>query len=135
MARKKHSGITEQRKAGLHRLEDAKVLLDGKRWRGAMYMAGYAVECALKYKLMRQWNCRTLDSLERKLREKGFRERMFIHSLDPLLRLSGGQDRLRANRRWTLQELSICGSRLGAMTPIPQMRKRPPTSSNPLSIS
>ncbi len=30
------------------RIADAKVLLAGKRWAGAYYLVGYAVECALK---------------------------------------------------------------------------------------
>lgn len=30
------------------RLADAEILLAGQRWSGAYYMAGYAVECALK---------------------------------------------------------------------------------------
>jgi HEPN domain-containing protein len=31
------------------RLEDAAVLLRGKRYHGAIYLSGYAVECALKW--------------------------------------------------------------------------------------
>jgi HEPN domain-containing protein len=31
------------------RLEDAAVLLSGKRYHGAIYLSGYAVECALKW--------------------------------------------------------------------------------------
>jgi hypothetical protein len=46
-------GISEQAKAGKHRLDDAHVLFNGARWRGAMYLAGYAIECRLKTKLMR----------------------------------------------------------------------------------
>jgi len=30
------------------RIEDAKVLLNGRRWAAAYYLLGYAVECALK---------------------------------------------------------------------------------------
>ena len=35
-----------------HRLEDAETLLDGHRWQGAVYLAGYAVECGLKASLI-----------------------------------------------------------------------------------
>ncbi len=33
--------------ASRRRLEDAEVLLDKERWIGAMYLGGYAIECAL----------------------------------------------------------------------------------------
>jgi hypothetical protein len=36
------------RKLADDRLRDARVLLKAKRWAGAYYLAGYAVECALK---------------------------------------------------------------------------------------
>ncbi len=40
-------GVSEQEKAGKHRMQDARVLLNAGRWRGAMYLAGYSVECLL----------------------------------------------------------------------------------------
>ena len=55
-----HDGISEYLKAGLHRLRDAEELLqepsiilkesgaDTRHLRGAVYLAGYAVECVLK---------------------------------------------------------------------------------------
>jgi len=54
-----YQGITQQRKAALKRLRDAEFLLaveetvtwrrsKGPHARGAMYLAGYAVECKLK---------------------------------------------------------------------------------------
>src|SRR5438132_11637622 len=67
-----------------------------------MYLAGYAVECALRYKLLRQWRCHTLETLEDRLRQKGYHETVFTHSLDPLLKLTGGRERLRKNHSlWT----------------------------------
>ena len=86
MVRKRHSGVTEQRRASLQRLKDARVLLAGNRWHGAMYMAGYAVECLLKFKLMRQWNCRNLVELETELGKKGGGPKVFTHNLEELLR-------------------------------------------------
>jgi len=47
-----YSGRTAQAKAAIKRLKDAKKLTDTKRWRGAMYLAGYSVECKLKARLM-----------------------------------------------------------------------------------
>lgn len=57
-------GVSEQAKAGKHRMDDARALLNSVRSRGAMYMAGYSVECLLKTKLMRMFNCRHLKELE-----------------------------------------------------------------------
>lgn len=98
MARKRHSGISEQRKASIRRLEDAEVLFQGGRWRGAMYMAGYAVECRLKYKLMQQWRCWTLEELEVRLAKPGKPQSLYTHNLMLLLELSGGLERIRHNR-------------------------------------
>ncbi|RQH14516.1 HEPN domain-containing protein, partial [Okeania hirsuta] len=41
-------GRSIQLGASRRRLEDARVLHSQKRWNGAIYMGGYAVECALK---------------------------------------------------------------------------------------
>lgn len=101
MARRQHQGVTEQAKAAKHRREDAQVLLDAERWRGAMYMAGYAVECLLKTKLMRVFRKRTLDALERELRRRGALSRgasVFTHELEALLRLTRGWKRLQQDR-------------------------------------
>lgn len=38
----------ELRQLALDRIEDAKILLDNRRWAAAYYLAGYAVECGLK---------------------------------------------------------------------------------------
>lgn len=47
MDRKKLQWLAEER------LKDAKALLGRKRWSGAYYLCGYAVECALKACLLR----------------------------------------------------------------------------------
>ena len=52
MNRNLHNGISELAVASRQRLADAKALLNASRWRGAMYIGGYAVECLLKTKLM-----------------------------------------------------------------------------------
>lgn len=64
-------GVSEQAKAGKHRMDDARALLNATRWRGAMYMAGYSLECLLKTKLMRRFDCRHLRELEYELQAKG----------------------------------------------------------------
>src|SRR5947207_8112894 len=64
------------------RLHDAKVLLAGRRWSGAYYLAGYAVECALKAciaKLMKS----------EEFPDKNFAEKCWTHHLPQLLGLAG----------------------------------------------
>lgn len=38
----------ELQRLAQERISDARVLLDARRWPAAYYLAGYAVECALK---------------------------------------------------------------------------------------
>ncbi|HQU42571.1 MAG TPA: hypothetical protein PK867_07145 [Pirellulales bacterium] len=49
------SGVSEQAKAAKHRMDDARALFNATRWRGAMYLAGYSLECLLKVKLARDF--------------------------------------------------------------------------------
>ena len=94
------SGVTDQGKAGKHRWQDARALLDKGRWRGAMYLAGYAVECLLKVKLMMMFQCSNLKELEEDLKQRGIIDEStghFTHPLEPLLRLTHAESRLRAN--------------------------------------
>jgi len=96
-----YSGVSEQSKASAHRLDDARVLLNAERWRGAMYMAGYAVECLLKTKLMQVYGCRTLRELEDELQRRGVLDEhatVFTHQLELLLRLTQRSDQLRQHR-------------------------------------
>jgi HEPN domain-containing protein len=100
MARTTHHGISEQARAGKHRRDDAQALMNSNRWRGAMYMAGYAVECLLKTKLMQKFDCRNLRELEEELQRRGLLASpvsIDSHGLELLLKLTGGMDRLRSN--------------------------------------
>lgn len=93
-------GVSEQAKAGKHRFDDARALLNDSRFRGAMYLAGYAIECLLKTKLMRLFDCRHFRELEEELQRRGMlstQATIFTHQLKTLLRLSGGLDRLQQN--------------------------------------
>ncbi|MBC8228627.1 HEPN domain-containing protein [bacterium] len=101
MSHNLYTGVSEQAKASKHRLDDVRALFNTVRWRGAMYMAGYAVECLLKTKLMRIYGCRNLHELEDELQRRGIlarRTTVFTHQLELLLRLTQGFDRLRQNR-------------------------------------
>lgn len=100
MTRDRFYGLSEQSKAGKHRLDDARALLNAVRFRGAMYLAGYAIECLLKTKLMRVFDCHHLRELEGELQRRGAlagQATIFTHQLQTLLRLAGGVDRLRQN--------------------------------------
>ncbi len=45
------------REVAIHRLKDGAVLLQQGRYNGAIYLAGYAIECQLKYAYCRRWGC------------------------------------------------------------------------------
>lgn len=93
----KYQGITEQTKAAVHRKMDAKALLsDGEpHTRGAMYLAGYAIECKIKAKAMELHKCKSLDDLREKLDLQD--ESVYSHRLESLvndLLPKGTRDRL-----------------------------------------
>lgn len=94
-ARVHSQGKTDLIKAGIHRLKDAWQLLESGRLRGAMYLAGYAVECKLKARLLDQHRVVTLAELERVLQRK-MRRRigLYIHDLNGLGSLLAGWNRL-----------------------------------------
>ncbi len=106
MARDLFSGVSEQAKASKHRLDDARALLIQQRWRGAMYMAGYSIECLLKTTLMRRFDCRHLRELEEELQARRLlaaRATIFTHQLELLLGLTDATERLRQNEEhWRL---------------------------------
>jgi HEPN domain-containing protein len=71
----------ELQRLAKERIHDAKVLLGARRWSAAYYLAGYAVECALKAciaKLMRA----------EEFPDKGFAEKCWTHNLPQLLGLA-----------------------------------------------
>ncbi|MBL8796584.1 MAG: HEPN domain-containing protein [Planctomycetia bacterium] len=65
------------------RLADAKALLVTKRWAGAYYLAGYAVECALKACIIR--HLMASDQFP----EKKFSEQCWTHNLSQLFTAAG----------------------------------------------
>lgn len=100
MNRNLHNGVSELTGASRQRLADAKALLNASRWRGAMYMAGYAVECLLKTRLMHIYDCKNLRELEDLLRQRSIlpaNRTVFTHQLEDLLRLTPGYNRLKGN--------------------------------------
>ncbi|MEZ6058102.1 MAG: hypothetical protein R3C01_15490 [Planctomycetaceae bacterium] len=100
MARDLFIGITDQSKSSIHRRDDANALLIAERWRGAMYLAGYSIECQLKANLMRMFDCCNLWELEQELLRRNLlksRGTIFSHQLEELLRLTNTMNRLRQN--------------------------------------
>ena len=84
---------TDLRKIARARLRDAQVLLRAKRFDGAFYLCGYAVELALKARV-----CRTLrwqGFPESAGDFKGFQS-LKTHDLEVLLRFSGVEDQVKA---------------------------------------
>jgi HEPN domain-containing protein len=100
MLRDSYYGVSEQKKAGRQRMDDARALLNAVRCRGAMYLAGYAIECLLKTKLMETFDCRHLRELEEELGRRGVlavKDTVFTHQLELLLKVANARDRLRQN--------------------------------------
>jgi len=74
------------------RLEDAKALLQARRYDGAIYLCGYAVELALKARISRTLNWPEFPSTDSEFRHyRSFQ----THDLDVLLHLSGQEDRVK----------------------------------------
>ena len=74
------------------RLKDAEVLFNSKRYDGAIYLCGYAVEVALKARICStlRWNGYPMTSNE----FKNFQS-FKTHSLDVLLSLSGVESKIK----------------------------------------
>jgi len=73
---------SDLQKLAIERLADAKALLAAKRWAGAYYLAGYAVECGLKAciaKLMRA----------EEFPDKAFADQCWTHDVKRLVFLAG----------------------------------------------
>ena len=68
---------TVYREVAQLRLEDARVLLESRRFLGAVYLAGYAVECLLKYGITRRQATLHLP------------EEFEIHKVDRLMNAAG----------------------------------------------
>jgi len=66
----------------IERLKESKLLLDNGYFSGAYYLAGYAVECALKACIAKQINLHEIPS-------KSFVNEFYVHDLEKLVKLSG----------------------------------------------
>ncbi len=78
------------------RLADAQALYDAKRYGGAFYICGYAVEVALKKKI-----CTMLDWDEYPTNGKLYAS-FKTHDLDVLLHLSGAEKKIALSTEWSI---------------------------------
>ena len=81
------------RAIGRARLRDAQLLLHAKRFDGAVYLCGYAVELALKARICRTLRWRGFPESAQEF--KGFQS-VRTHDLEVLLRFSGVEGRVKA---------------------------------------
>lgn len=85
------------------RLDEAKLLADGKQFSGAYYIAGYAIECAIKALIATQFR-------EHEIPDKSLVDKIYTHNLAALMGLSGVGESFDAaceadpelNRRWVI---------------------------------
>lgn len=84
--------IRELKKIASARLKDAEILSQGKRYDGAVYLCGYAVELTLKAKI-----CKTLNWTDFPSTNSEFQglQSFKTHRLDLLLRLSGQEGKIK----------------------------------------
>jgi HEPN domain-containing protein len=71
----------ELQRLAIERINDARVLLKAHRWSGAYYLAGYAVECALK-------SCIAKLMKAEEFPDRNFAEKCWTHNLPQLLGLA-----------------------------------------------
>ncbi|HEX3504114.1 MAG TPA: hypothetical protein VHU22_12050 [Xanthobacteraceae bacterium] len=74
------------------RLDEAKLLAREKQFSGAYYIAGYAIECALKARIAARFR-------ENEIPDRGLVNQVYTHDLAALLSLAGLQKLLDAKRQ------------------------------------
>jgi HEPN domain-containing protein len=93
--------INELKLIARGRLEDAKVLLRSRRFDGAAYLCGYAIELILKYRI-----CRTLkwQSFPKANSEFKTKQSLKTHKLEDLLEFSGRESKIKTQfmTEWSL---------------------------------
>lgn len=85
---------TELKKIAAARLQDAEILLKAKRFDGASYLSGYAVEIGLKFRI-----CKTLkwSAFPETNNEFQGLQSFKTHDFDVLLRLSGIEGKIKSS--------------------------------------
>lgn len=75
---------TELQQLCEERIDDARVLLTAKRWPGAYYVAGYALECALKSCVLAY-----VDRTGIIFEDKKYAQKCWTHDIEELVRQAG----------------------------------------------
>lgn len=78
---------TDLQNLALERLDDARALLAARRWTGAHYMAGYALECALKACVFKVYVDSQIIFKEKK-KMGNLNSGYWTHDLESLLKLA-----------------------------------------------
>jgi HEPN domain-containing protein len=90
--------VTDFRKVARQHLKDARALHKAKRYKGAAYLCGYAVEVALKVRIAKTLRWLTYpDSDGHKAKYRSF----IRHDLEALLELSGQESKIRSSASLT----------------------------------
>ncbi len=76
------------------RLLDAEVLFNGNRFDGAVYICGYAVEVALKYRICLTLNWAAFPSTRNEFKDY---HSLKVHDLDVLLSFTGLESSIKSN--------------------------------------
>jgi HEPN domain-containing protein len=85
---------TQLRKIARARIQDARVLLRGRRYDGAVYLCGYAIELALKARICTVLRWQGFPSTRKEFEGlSSFK----VHELDILLHLTGREARIKAS--------------------------------------
>jgi hypothetical protein len=101
VGKKRFAGVSDQSKASHHRRADAQALFEKDRWRGAMYIAGYAIECLIKTKLMEVFKQSNLEGLEAELKRRHIipdDSSLFDHRVELYIGASGRLETLRKDK-------------------------------------
>ena len=107
MTRYMYQGRTEQRKAAIKRKADARALYEKgeQHFMGAMYLAGYAIECNLKAIAMQIYGVNTLKDLSKKI--KVDENVLFSHGLAALVEQMPFRLRFKESEVWNDFETQV----------------------------
>jgi len=88
--------MSSVRKVAVHRRVDGETLIGEGRYRGGMYLLGYAIECALKAYIGRHLGAGTLPEAEKQYQQR-YGEKLSLTSVHAhnLKRLFGAAERLK----------------------------------------
>lgn len=85
---------TELKKIAQARVKDAEILFKSRRYDGATYLCGYAIETALKYRICQVLKWHGYPSTNKEFQSvKSFK----THNFDDLLHLSGREEKIKKN--------------------------------------